>query len=690
MASENYFQPSIPRFDGHHYDYWSMLMENFLRSKEYWTVVEASVLEPATSANDAQRAEIEKEKLKDLKAKNYLFQAIDRAILETILNKSTSKTIWDSMKKKYRGNERDDGYCKQDDGENLDDVAIVEKILRFMTTKFNYVVYSIEGSNDIETLSLDELQNLLLVHEWKINCQDKLEGSSATEYQKRWQNRNCQAVDNRSKSAGKASVDCFRCHKYSHYRSECHANLNRGENSNFVEHNVRNDDASLFMVCHPKEVNKKNVWYLDTGCNNHMCGDKSAFSDLDESFQDKVKFGDNSTIVVKGKGKSNLFSLGQLQEKGYEIMIKDGVCQVRDSKLGLIAKVKMTENRLFPLYLQTTNLSCLFARLKDIAWLWHCQYGHIYFGGLKALQQKEMVNGLPHFDSLSKICEICMVSKQHRNSFPKDRSWRAKWVLDLVHSDLCGPINPTSNGGKQYFITFVDDYNRKTLVYFLQTKSEALAVFKKFKVLVENEAGKSVKVLRTDHGGEFNSKEFADFCETNGIKRQLTAAYTPQSPTSPLPNMTLEEAWSGRKPTVDYFRIFGCIAYAHVPNQKRSKLDDKEEKCIFLGVSDQSKAYRLYNPITKKNSKGQTQQTGGLTSADLEVSRQTTEESLNCDLLTYEEAIKEEKRQKAMAEEIDSIERNQTWELTDLLEGHKTIGVKWIYKTKLKENGEVT
>ncbi|GKV52942.1 hypothetical protein SLEP1_g59492, partial [Rubroshorea leprosula] len=251
------------------------------------------------------------------------------------------------------------------------------------------------------------------------------------------------------------------------------------------------------MVCHPKEVSKKNVWYLDTGCSNHMCGDKSAFSDLDESCQDKVKFGDNSIIAVKGRGKvsirakdnsiqtisnvlyvpdlkSNLLSLGQFQEKGYEILIKDGVCQIRDSKFGLIA--------------------------KDTAWLWHCRFGHLYFGGLKALQQKKMVNGLPHFDSPSEICEIYVVSKQHRDSFPKDRSWRTKQVLDLVHSDLCGPINPTSNGGKQYFITFVDDYSRKTWVYFLQTKSEALAAFKNFKVLVENEVGRSVKVLRTDRG----------------------------------------------------------------------------------------------------------------------------------------------------------------------------------------------
>ena len=73
-----------------------------------------------------------------------------------------------------------------------------------------------------------------------------------------------------------------------------------------------------------------------------------------------------------------------------------------------------------------------------------------------------------------------------------------------------------------------------------------------------------------------------------------------RSPTLAVQNMTPEEAWSGRKPVVDHFRIFGCVAYAHIPDQKRKKLDDKGEKCIFLGVSDQSKAYKLYNPNTKK------------------------------------------------------------------------------------------
>ncbi|XP_071933044.1 uncharacterized protein [Coffea arabica] len=105
MATESMFvQPSIPKFDGH-YDHWAMLMENFLRSKEYWHLVEKCV--PAVLAGKAiteeQQRQIDEQKLKDLKVKNYFFQALDPSILETILKKDTSKDIWDSVKQKYQG-----------------------------------------------------------------------------------------------------------------------------------------------------------------------------------------------------------------------------------------------------------------------------------------------------------------------------------------------------------------------------------------------------------------------------------------------------------------------------------------------------------------------------------------------------------------------------------------------------------
>ena len=106
-AKNNFIQPAIPKFDGH-YDHWSMLMENFLRSKEYWSLVETGILTAAEGVEltEAQQKSIANQKLKDLKVKNYLFQAIDRTIIETILNRDTTKHIWDTMKQKYQGSTR--------------------------------------------------------------------------------------------------------------------------------------------------------------------------------------------------------------------------------------------------------------------------------------------------------------------------------------------------------------------------------------------------------------------------------------------------------------------------------------------------------------------------------------------------------------------------------------------------------
>ena len=89
--------------------------------------------------------------------------------------------------------------------------------------------------------------------------------------------------------------------------------------------------------------------------------------------------------------------------------------------------------------------------------------------------------------------------------------------MELVHSDICSPINPTSNGGKKYLIIFIDDYSRKTWVSFLQERSESFSAFKSFKARVEKETWRSIKILRTDCGAEYCSNEFEHFCDDQGI-----------------------------------------------------------------------------------------------------------------------------------------------------------------------------
>ena len=112
--------------------------------------------------------------------------------------------------------------------------------------------------------------------------------------------------------------------------------------------------------------------------------------------------------------------------------------------------------------------------------------------------------------------------------FAKQSVSRAVKPLELVHSDICGPIKPSSLGKSSYFVLFIDEYSRKTWIYFLKNKSEAFDSFKRFKALVEKESGYVIKALRTYRGGEFTSNELNKYCEEHGIRRPLTIPRTPQ------------------------------------------------------------------------------------------------------------------------------------------------------------------
>ena len=100
--------------------------------------------------------------------------------------------------------------------------------------------------------------------------------------------------------------------------------------------------------------------------------------------------------------------------------------------------------------------------------------------------------------------------------------------MDIIHVDLCGPTRNQALQGERYFVLFVDDYTRMMWIYFIKYKSETFECFKNLKALVENEKDSKIKCLRTDRGGEFTSKEFNEFCNIHGIKREFFAARTPR------------------------------------------------------------------------------------------------------------------------------------------------------------------
>ena len=110
--------------------------------------------------------------------------------------------------------------------------------------------------------------------------------------------------------------------------------------------------------------------------------------------------------------------------------------------------------------------------------------------------------------------------------FPVHGAWRATKCLELVHTDLIGPMQTESLGGSKYFMLLTDDFSRMSRVFFIKVKSQALDYFKKFKTMVENQSSCILKALRLDRGGEFISKEFIEF--SHGIRKEYSAPYTPQ------------------------------------------------------------------------------------------------------------------------------------------------------------------
>jgi hypothetical protein len=226
-----------------------------------------------------------------------------------------------------------------------------------------------------------------------------------------------------------------------------------------------------------------------------MTGRREFFTELDSDVRGSVKFGDASGVEIKGVGsvifaaesgehrllteiyyiptlRNSIISLGQLDESGSRVEIKDRVMRIWDRHHHLLAKVTRGTNRLYVLNVQVAHPLCLTARWDDKAWQWHERFGHLHFEALKRLSAKGMVRCLPSLDHVEQFCDVCVLTKQSRLPFPQQSSFRAKERLELVHGDLCGPVTPATPGGRRYFLLLIDDLSRYMWVVILGSKGE--------------------------------------------------------------------------------------------------------------------------------------------------------------------------------------------------------------------------
>ena len=414
-------------------------------------------------------------------------------------------------------------------------------------------------------------------------------------------------------------------------------------------------------------------WTLDSGCTRHMTPVKSEFTSYVEfvkpipvNLADKsqiygygignvmIKLFDGSTfvpVVIKNvmyvpKLHRKLLSISDITDRGSTVTFAG-----RSSTVTINGKTFLFGQRHGKLWLlYCDDEECFVNFVGEVQTketpkeLWHQRYAHLSSTYLDMLQSRSMVDGLSfaHDDEIS-ICEGCIYGKQHRRPFPKASKRVTTSPLELIHSDVCGPISTPTIGGSRYFVTFIDNFSRYTVAYMMKRKDEALDKFKEYVAMAETKFNRKVVTVRTDNGGEYCSNDFDEFLRKRGTQEERTIPYTSQqnglaermnrtlmdkvrsmlyhsnlplrfwgealstavyltnrSPTSTL-NETPYERWNGgSKPDVSNLRVWGCNAYMHVPDQKRKKLDRKSTKCIFVGYPEGKKGYKLYELSTGK------------------------------------------------------------------------------------------
>ena len=276
---------------------------------------------------------------------------------------------------------------------------------------------------------------------------------------------------------------------------------------------------------------------------------------------------------------------------------------------------------------------------------WHSRLGHLNFNAIKKLSSKSMVDGLKISPSEKaekfEVCEPCALGKQTRKSF-KTCGIRSSRPLELIHSDVCGPMSESTYDGYQYFVVFVDDFTHFVVVYLIRTKDEVLSKFVDFEAMASAHFNLRISKFRSDNGGEFYGREFQKFCRSKGIQMIPTCPYTPQQNgvsermnrtlldktramlhqnnvpkklwgeavyvsayvTNRSPSRILRrrktsfELWFNKKPDLSNLKVFGCVGYTQIPQQKRKKLDSRSLVLTFVGYANNG--YRLWDENTKR------------------------------------------------------------------------------------------
>ncbi|KAJ9561441.1 hypothetical protein OSB04_006601 [Centaurea solstitialis] len=423
------------------------------------------------------------------------------------------------------------------------------------------------------------------------------------------------------------------------------------------------DTPGIFMIdC---LITSYESWVIDTGSGNHICNHLQGFTRRKTLRKDRsnLRVGEGTPLIAEAVGSyslslpsglvleldncyyipnmiKNVLSFDLLVDQGFYYkysykmisVFKDNIFYFKATPVDGLYTVNLKDNNS-----EIYHISKRSKDIEDQTYLWHCRLGHINKKRVELLLKGGFLGNFDYkpFD----ICESCLSGKMTKQPFNSENE-RATDLLEIIHTDVCGPFSHVARGGYRYFITFTDDFSRYGYVYLMRHKSETFEKFKEYQNEVQNLLDKRIKFLRSDRGGEYLIDEFDNHLMECGIVSQLTPPYTPQmngvserrnrtlldmvrtmmchsslpisfwghaletaahilnrAPTKSV-EKTPYELWKGKKPNISFLKIWGCEVYVKRPTSE--KLKPKSDKCFFVGYPKTTVGYYFYNPEENK------------------------------------------------------------------------------------------
>ncbi|KAJ4744212.1 Transposon Ty1-GR1 Gag-Pol polyprotein [Rhynchospora pubera] len=448
---------------------------------------------------------------------------------------------------------------------------------------------------------------------------------------------------------------CYYCSNKGHWRRNCPKYL-----ADKKAGTVQPSSSGIFVI-ETLLATSNTDWVFDTGSCAHICRNVQVLKSRRrlEKGEVQLRVGNGTCISAMAIGSvdltlpsgfvlelkdvflvpsitRNIISISCLDMDGFDVVIKNKLLtlfrnEVRFCDAHLLNGLYVLDSSGLILSVENDNRKRKISH-ENATLMWHCRLGHINEKRIKRLQTVGLLDQFA-FEPID-TCESCLMGKMTKAPFP-NKGTRANDLLDLVHTDVCGPMSICARGGYSYFITFTDDHSRYGYIYLMRHKSESFDKFKEFKNEVENQLGRKIKVLRSDRGGEYLSHEFGNYLKECGIVPQLTPPGTPQwngvserrnrtlldmvrsmmsqadLPMSfwgyaletatftlnRVPSKSVEktpyELWFKKKPSMSFLKIWGCEAY--VKRLVSDKLGPKSDKCHFVGYPKETKGYYFYN-----------------------------------------------------------------------------------------------